>query len=161
MKNPIHFNFFIQLHYFKMNLDQMKLVNKKVSKLKVEKYLSDLEKIETIQIIDGKIHSLLADGFQISEKFNVRYRANYEIALKKLKGCESKRWEAWMYEGFGTFTLSHKSALELRNQIQTVFEEFSRRSQREKNIYSRKELVNTGTLFLNIPMKIQEVFPII
>jgi hypothetical protein len=62
---------------------------------------------------------------------------------------------------FGTFTLSQKSALELRNEMTALLDEFSARSNREKKTYESKELINTGTLFLNIPLKIQELFPVI
>lgn len=95
---------------------------------------------------------LQATNFQLRPRF---------IVVKKLNEIENGHWKSWMFEGFGTFSLSHNSALELRNQLQSLFDEFSNRSEREKKFYESKDLVNTGTLFLNIPMKIQDVFPIV
>ncbi len=161
LKNPKHFNFFIQLHHYKMNSEHLKKANSKLSKAKMSQFLGDLEKIKIIRQIDGKIHSLLEDGFQASKDFNDRYRTNYDVVIEKLNDIENGQWKSWMFEGFGTFSLSHNSALELRNQLQSLFDEFSNRSEREKKFYEPKDLVNTGTLFLNIPMKIQDVFPII
>lgn len=161
LKNPKHFNFFIQLHHHKMNIELLKKANSKISKAKMSQFLGDLERIKIIRQIDGKILSLLEEGFQTSKEFNNRYRANYDAVIEKLNTFEGSQWRSWMFEGFGTFSLSQNSALELRNQIQSLFNEFSNRSEREKKLYEPKDLVNTGTLFLNIPMKIQDAFPII
>ena len=80
--------------------------------------------------------------------------------LRNLKEVGSGQWKFWMFKGFGTFIFSHKSALELSNQLQSLFEEFSSRSVREKKFYAPEDLINIGTLLLNIPMKVQDVFPI-
>ncbi|GEM_PF-2664844 len=161
IKNPKHFNFFIQLHHYKMKSENLMKANSKLSKAKMSKFLDDLEKIKIIRQLDGKMHSLLEDGFITSEYFNTRYRTNYGVVIEKLNDIESGQWKSWMFEGFGTFSLSHNSALELRNQLQSLFDEFSNRSEREKKFYESKDLVDIGTLLLNIPMKIQDVFPII
>lgn len=161
LRNPKHFNFFIQLHHFGMKIEAVKKNNSKISKEKISKILEDLVRINIISIVNGNAHSMLEEGFKASKKFNERYRTIYEIVIKRLNEIDSGQWRSWMFEGFGTYSLSQKSALELRNQMQALLEEFSARSDREKKLYNPKDLVNTGTLFLNIPLKIQDVFPII
>lgn len=160
-KNPRHFNFFIQLHHHKMSVDHLKKANNKLSKKKISQYLADLEGIDIIKTVDGKTYSLLEDGFRASSKFNERFRRNYDVVVKSLASIKTRQWKTWMFEGFGTFSLTQDSALELRNEIQTLFDEFSSRSEREKKSYEAKDLINTGTLFVNIPMKIKDVFPIV
>ncbi|KYG66866.1 hypothetical protein AZI86_07475 [Bdellovibrio bacteriovorus] len=160
-KNPKHFNFFIQLHHHKMKAERLKKANNKLSKEKITKFLEDLERINVLKTIDGDIHSLLEEGFQASEKFNERFRVQYDVLIKSLVGIKNGEWKSWMFEGLGTFSLSQKSALELRNEMQALLDEFSARSEREKKLHDPKELVNTGTLFLNVPLKIQDLFPVI
>lgn len=160
LKSPQHFNFFIQLQHYKMNLEVMKNANNKISKVKILQFLDDLERIKIIKQVDGKIYSLLENGFRVSKDFNEYFRTKYDVVIKRLNKIENGQWKSWMYEGFGTFSLSHNSALELRNQIQFLFEEFSNRSDREKKICEPKDLVNTGTLFLNIPLRIHDIFPV-
>ena len=160
-KNPKHFNFFIQLHHYNMKPDLVKKANNKLSKEKIQKFLEDLSNIKVIQMTEGTIHSLLSDGFNASDKFNKKFKSHYGVLLAKLSTIENDKWNTWMFEGLGTFNLSQKSALELRNSMKSLLDEFSARSEREKKIYDSKDLINTGTLFLNIPLKIQELFPVI
>lgn len=160
-KNPKHFNFFLQLHFQKMNVEQVKKANNKLSKEKITKFLGDLERINILKTIDGTIHSLLEDGFQASNKFNERFRTQYDVLLNSLFNVKTGEWKSWMFEGFGTFSLSQKSALELRNEMKALLDEFSARSEREKKIHDQKDLVNTGTLFINIPLRIQDIYPVI
>lgn len=160
-KNPKHFNFFIQLYHNKMKVGLVKKANNKLSKDKIAQFLTDLERIRIIKNRDGVIHSLLEEGFQTSKKFNERFRASYEGVIKSLSRIENGQWKSWMFEGFGTFSLSQKSALELRNEMQALLQEFSSRSEREKKLYESRDLINTGTLLVNIPMRIKDLFPII
>jgi len=160
-KNPKHFNFFSQLHHFKMKLEDLKKANNKLSKEKITKFLTDLSRMNILKEVDGTIHSLLEDGFKTSEKFNARFNKKYEELIKALANIKDGQWSSWMFEGVGTFSLSQKSALELRNEMQALLNEFSSRSDREKKLYDSKDLVNTGTLLLNVPMRIQDVFPIV
>lgn len=143
-----------------MQFEKLKKANNKLSKEKAAKYLHDLEKIKIIQAVDGKIYSLLEEGFQTSSKFSEKIRPNYEILLKSLARTEGGPWKSWMFEGFGTLSLSQKSALELRNEMQSLLNEFSARSERERKTHDPKELINTGTWLVNIPMRIQDAYPI-
>lgn len=160
-KHPKHFNFFVQLQHYNMKPELVKKANSKLSKEKIEKFLDDLKNIKVIQMAEGTIHSLLSDGFTASDKFNEKFKSHHDVLLAKLSTIENDKWNAWMFEGLGTFSLSQKSALELRNGMKSLLDEFSARSDREKKVYDSKDLINTGTLFLNIPLKIQELFPVI
>jgi arsenate reductase-like glutaredoxin family protein len=160
-KYPKHFNFFIQLHHFNMKSELVKKANSKLSKQQIKTFLEDLSSIKVIHLAEGSIYSLLSDGFNASEKFNKKFRSHYKVLFAKRSAIENDKWNSWMFEGIGTFNLSHKSALELRNGMKLLLDEFSKRSDREKKIYDSKDLISTGTCFLNIPLKIQELFPVI
>jgi hypothetical protein len=160
-KHPKHFTYFIQLQHYGMKPELVKKANHKLPKEKIAKFLEDLVKIKVIHMADGTVHSLLSEGFSASDNFNEKLKSHYDVLLAKLSTIENDKWNAWMFEGLGTFTLSQKSALELRNEMKALLDEFSARSNREKKIYESKDLITTGTLFLNIPLKIQELFPVI
>ena len=160
-KHPRHFNYFVQLQHFGMDPTLVKKANNKLSKEQTAKFLEELEKIKVIQQTEGTIHSLLSEGFAASDKFNEKFKSHRAVLVAKLSTIENNKWNSWMFEGLGTFSLSQKSALELRNEMKSLLEEFSARSNREKKIYDSKDLINTGTLFLNIPLKIQELYPIV
>lgn len=160
-KNPKHYNFFIQLQHFSMKAEAVKKANSKLSKNRTTKFLEDLIKIKAIHIANGEIHSLLSEGFRASDKFNQKFNSHYATIFHKLKGIHNDKWNSWMFEGLATLSLSHKSALELRNEMKSLLDEFSARSDREKKIYAPKDLINTGTVLLNIPIKIQDLFPVI
>lgn len=160
-RNPKHFNFFIQLHHYNMKVELLKKANHKLSKGKIDTFLEDLSKIKVIQISEGAIHSLLIEGYRTSDKFNEKFKIHYDILIKKMFSIKNDEWKSWMFEGLGTYSLSQKSALELRNEMKGLLDEFSARSDREKKMFDSKDLVNMGTLFLNIPLKIQDLFPIL
>lgn len=60
----------------------------------------------------------------------------------------------------GHLSLSQKSAIEYKMALKGVLDEFSQRSDREKKLYAKKDLITTGSLLLNLPMRMKELFPI-
>jgi transcriptional regulator with XRE-family HTH domain len=161
IKHPQHLNFFIQLHHHWIDVEALKAENHKLSKAKMNQYIDDLVKIEVLEWVDGKLTSSLKDGFTTSDKFNEQLQKRmYGVVIGSLKNADEYKKSPWLYEGFGHFDLTHKSALELKMALDDLMKEFSKRTDREKKLHKKSDLVHCTALLINTDLKVKDVFPI-
>ncbi|MEK2689057.1 helix-turn-helix domain-containing protein [Bdellovibrio sp. GT3] len=161
LKHPQHFNFFVQLHHHLMSLELVKADNHKLSKAKMNQYVDDLVKIEVLEFVDGKLTSSLKDGFTMSDKLTESFqKRSYGAVIDSLKNADEYKKTPWLYEGFGQFALTHKSALEFRMALEDLLKEFSKRTDREKKIHKSSDLVHCAALLVNADLKVKDIFPI-
>lgn len=160
-KHPQHLNFFIQLHHHLMNLEIVKAENPKLSKAKMNQYIDDLVKIEVLEWVDGTLTSSLRDGFTMTDKLNEQLQKRmYGTVIGSLKNADGYKKSPWLYEGFGHFALTHKSALEFKMALADLLKEFSKRTEREKTLHKRGDLIQCAALLVNTDLSVKDIFPI-
>lgn len=151
IKNPSLYNYFLILiscHYDEKALREIKNLSVSTS----QKYLYMLDKLNLITLeTKNRIKPVIPEGnaVQISGKLATIVKYNIDDAFVKYmqKKTVSDK-DSVYFGGRGTFVLCENSLKELKQEIETLYEEYFRRTKREIILYKEKDLTKSTMLTL-------------
>lgn len=150
IKNPSLYYYFISLLNFEYSEAKVRKKYKLTKNCSV-KYLLKLDKLDLIRLEkSNKVFPVLeGKGVGISPKLAQAVKYNIDSSfVNYFQGQSLKKKENIIHGSQGTFLLRDETLKEMKKELSSLVDEFSKRSSREQILFNKKDLKEVTSLFL-------------